>query len=851
MSPSPETDAPAAAPPRTGGRAELVQHLTTGLRLARLYAGRNKAVIEAGAGLEAALREFLVRHGKAVILVEKGLVFVNARPLGATRAELTRGEELEDTLELVGVGGVFLSGVWSGEAVRLLLDAFSTASRAKEAALRDLKAAVEAIPAPAIIRLFSPEQARLFARDEEEGHLPPRALAVHYFARLVALAEAAYRACVQTGNPDLYSRNVRDTLAKVVAHLDDRVFVHQLELLTALSPETAADALALHAGCVTVYSLLMGRLLGLTAGELSDLGYAALFHDLGRAGGKTRGEPDPDHVPRGVQRCLRGRANAANHARIVVVREHHLAGPRSGTAGSTAALPAHPYARIVHLADVFDRLQNGTPGNPGLGPERALAAIRMRAGEGEPAFRLLEDALGPRPRGSVVVRGAGEALVVESGTRRGRRPCVLELSKGEAGALVEVAPDELAPPGEAAPILPWRDRLLGVLPGKVHLRPESGADVAQLKAGDAGDTAGDDRTPLEVPRATKSLERVQDGAGRAFLVGKKLGQGGQGLVHEVAVEGAPLVDAAGAPVARAVLKLALPGHAEALERERRVYSYGHEGIVRLLASGEVHPGEPWLVLERLEPLPPERLGIPRVDPGLALDIFVDLLETQRRIHFRREHPLVLCDVKPQNLMLRLPPGASAGTPSEYLALLRAGSYEPVFMDLGVSRERGELDARGGRLDELLGTPAYLPPESCPIVLDDRVLFGVYGPKTDVYGLALALYVLITGDPPYARSGLAGKRGQDHLKAVLDLKREQVDPIDRARLGELLGRETAAAFLEVLGPGLDPDPERRPALQTLFRLARDAFAVVRRESGWGVRYRQTRLPTAPPSFYGID
>jgi serine/threonine protein kinase len=199
-------------------------------------------------------------------------------------------------------------------------------------------------------------------------------------------------------------------------------------------------------------------------------------------------------------------------------------------------------------------------------------------------------------------------------------------------------------------------------------------------------------------------------------------------------------------------------------------------------------------------------------------------------------------------MLRLPPKADATKPEAYLELMAKGSFEPVFMDAGVSRERAELDAHGGRLDELLGTPAYLPPESCPVLCSDRILFGVYGPKTDVYALTLTLYVLVTGELPYAKLGLGEKRGKDHVSAVLELKRDKADPIDREKVGELFERENAAAFLEVLRAGLEPDPERRPSLQTLFRIVRDAFSVERREGKWGVRFWQGRLKSAPPSFY---
>ena len=77
-------------------------------------------------------------------------------------------------------------------------------------------------------------------------------------------------------------------------------------------------------------------------------------------------------------------------------------------------------------------------------------------------------------------------------------------------------------------------------------------------------------------------------------------------------------------------------------------------LTGLLDSGLYQGERPFLVLEKLQPSPYERFGRRGVDPATALDIYINLLESLKGLHFRRSTPLVLCDIRPEGLMLRMP-----------------------------------------------------------------------------------------------------------------------------------------------------------------------------------------------------
>ncbi|WP_437964282.1 bifunctional serine/threonine-protein kinase/formylglycine-generating enzyme family protein [Sorangium sp. So ce260] len=126
----------------------------------------------------------------------------------------------------------------------------------------------------------------------------------------------------------------------------------------------------------------------------------------------------------------------------------------------------------------------------------------------------------------------------------------------------------------------------------------------------------------------------------------------------------------------------------------------------------------------------------------ALDAFARLTQT---VAYAHGAGIVHRDLKPANLMV-------------------GDLGEAFVMDWGLSRRldpppsaRGGADAEGAedagdpwqtRHGEVLGTPAYMPPEQAQ---GERAL---HGPPSDVYALGAILYHLLVGRPPYAGSGVA-------------------------------------------------------------------------------------------------
>ena len=163
---------------------------------------------------------------------------------------------------------------------------------------------------------------------------------------------------------------------------------------------------------VSALALLIGSAIGLPDSSLSDLGVAAMFHDIGytsRDGTKATME---NHTSRGVRALLRQKGfHEAKIRRMLVAMQHHL----------PANHPSKPslFSRIVHIADDFDNLTSDREGGARMSP--AIALGRMMAVSGkeydEVLLQIFVNKLGCYPPGTILQLDDGRWVVTTTGVR--------------------------------------------------------------------------------------------------------------------------------------------------------------------------------------------------------------------------------------------------------------------------------------------------------------------------------------------------------------------------------------------------------------------------------------------------
>jgi WD40 repeat protein len=233
-----------------------------------------------------------------------------------------------------------------------------------------------------------------------------------------------------------------------------------------------------------------------------------------------------------------------------------------------------------------------------------------------------------------------------------------------------------------------------------------------------------------------------------------------------------------------------------------------------------------------------------VAPRVAAHWLAALADAVEHAH---RHGVLHRDLKPSNVVLeRLPTGLDAAVGGDTTEL--ADVLVPKLTDFGLAKLVDSADVRT-RTGVLLGTPEYMAPEQV-----DGTLGGI-GPATDVYGLGVTLYELITGKRAFAADSPAdtlrriaqGEAAAPHehcsgisrdLEAIC-LRAMQRRPSDRYRSAAelaadlrrfLAGEPTAARPLSPLGRAFKWG-RRRPAAAAVLVMGSLAAAIVAGGALW--------------------
>ena len=415
--------------PQTLGR-DLARGFQYVLRTARTHGWSNEASHAARESMVTAVNNIVAARGDFGLHVASDFLYLDDVRLRVDTTGYRFMQALITELTSRGVGSLLVSGKVSPDQVQQLVDLLNRHAVGDEETSAEINEELQAARSPFAVGPVR-NMDDLLALETEQVDRRERCKKAFFKAITVTKAVMA--------SAHLGKRLELRHAKRVVQNMVDLMMDEEFTLLGLTTLKSHDNYTFYHSVNVCVYSLALGKRLGMSRSQLAELGVAALFHDLGKArvpldvlrkpGSFTPQEWDvvKKHPELGVKEMVRMRGlSSLAFKSMLACFEHHLTYNQSGGYPRLSE-PYRPHltGRIVAIADAFDamtthRVYMDKP----MSRDKALSYMMSMAGtKFDPVLlRIFANMIGVFPVGAAVRLASGRIAVVVTASQDPNRP---------------------------------------------------------------------------------------------------------------------------------------------------------------------------------------------------------------------------------------------------------------------------------------------------------------------------------------------------------------------------------------------------------------------------------------------
>lgn len=403
---------------RRAGRS-YIQAIYGAVRAIKLYPVENVAVQRAIDDLAALTAEIVKSENEIEVRVSGEFLFVNATRLRLDLENYASFSHLLTLLRLSGIGQLTVREGGTRRDWLVFLSLLQVSSQeTPRVRFHELLGKLEA----ANVKLF--ELGEPPESDEVAGREQSKEVSKRTYAQSIAVTKDLMTSVRMGRSPNIKK------IKRVVQGIVDQILNDEVSLVGLTAIRDYDEYTFTHSVNVCIFSVALGRRLGLSKLQLYDLGMSALFHDIGKSRvphevlNKSGGLTDDEwrliaaHPWQGVLVLfhLRGQQELPYRA-MIVAHEHHMKVDLTGYPRPIRPRSMSMFSKIVAVADGFDaatsrRAYQTVP----LNPAQVMAEMRdnARRGMDQVVVKAFVNLTGIYPVGTLVVLDTFELGVVHA-----------------------------------------------------------------------------------------------------------------------------------------------------------------------------------------------------------------------------------------------------------------------------------------------------------------------------------------------------------------------------------------------------------------------------------------------------